>query len=629
MNKRIHVANNLLLVVSMLLFSCQSDDGVTNAVANIPIQISENSSIQTRTINSSFAANDAIGLFVFQPPQTLSDERWVDNMQFVFDGSSWLPNQVVYYPTNTSASTFIAYYPYAPNLLDQAQSIASVTVAVEQDKAENYSRSDFLVAEKMDVFPSDTAVPLLFQHKMSRIEIQLLPGTAYASAADLLADDPVVVIRQVKCAADYDFKTALFSSLDEENNIIVNGDFEVKEEALVGKQAILIPQTIPENQFFMEVSVASGKHFSFSFGEQHAFEPATKQTLTLTMKGQALSTDLLATIAEWKELETYNGNLDEDGNDPVSPINDACFEINLPTFSDSYVYKVQQSDVDVAVICKEYIATRDGGRVAIVAYPMEQQHIDLANGFVVSLCEPSSLAVSAAAVHGGSLSWDSTTHLPTLIAGHSITDSHFYLSKKGDFSFHTTATSPYPTVVTPLYFGDAVAKNYPIAKIGTNFWMTTNFAALALDDDTTIEKEKYTSSWESNQNKGTKARPACIADFLHKGYLYNRTVATSSLLATNGWEMPTLNDWQDLNTYLNSDITLLMDCSWEDGSNLTAFSLFPTRFVNSSGEMSSDICARYWAMDENSVLFEEGEMEVCKYGVTYGASIRLLKKIDF
>ena len=267
--------------------------------------------------------------------------------------------------------------------------------------------------------------------------------------------------------------------------------------------------------------------------------------------------------------------------------------------------------------------------MAIVAYPMEQQHVDLTNGFVVSLCEPSSMAVSAAAVHGGSLSWDSTTHLPTLIAGHSITDSHFYLSKKGDFSFHTTVTSPYPTVNTPLYFSDAVANNYPIAKIGTNFWMTANFAALALDDHTTIEKEKYTSSWESNQNKGTKARPACIADFLHKGYLYNRIVATSSLLATNDWEMPTLSDWQDLDTYLNSDIALLMDSSWKDGSNLTSFSLLPTRFVNSSGEMNSDVCARYWATEENSILFGDEGMEVCTYGVTYGASIRLLKRIVF
>ena len=56
------------------------------------------------------------------------------------------------------------------------ESSMQVTVATTQDKLDDYSHSDFLVASKKEVLASKDAVALTYNHQFFRMKIVLVPG---------------------------------------------------------------------------------------------------------------------------------------------------------------------------------------------------------------------------------------------------------------------------------------------------------------------------------------------------------------------------------------------------------------------------------------------------------------------
>lgn len=121
------------------------------------------------------------------------------------------------------------------------ESSMQVTVATTQDKLDDYSHSDFLVASKKEVLASKDAVALTYNHQFFRMKIVLVPGEG-ENIEEILSVKPTLSVSGFYTKTIYDFQKKTFSAYSEEKDITPAGEWEIKDGRLVGKELILIPQ---------------------------------------------------------------------------------------------------------------------------------------------------------------------------------------------------------------------------------------------------------------------------------------------------------------------------------------------------------------------------------------------------
>lgn len=574
------------LLISFFLFlsgltSCQQ-----NSIENIsdnevtPIAINSTSHIQTRATDKNFDANDEIGLYVLKQPYHLSEERHTDNMRFKYKENTWTPDEIIYYPSTKDLCDFIAYYPYKSLAVGTGSSKISCEVMTDQSTPYNFSKSDFLVAEKTSVSPTIDAIPLVFKHKLAEIRIELLPGTGFDSLEELSAINPTVSIKGAATQAVYDIESRTFAEQTNVSDIIPAGEFSIGSGKLQGKRAIVVPQEIEGDKLFVEVK-AGGKSYSFTFGEKHIIAPSTIETYTLTIKRAAPQGTIETEIAEWENNSSINGDLNENenkGNDDPTPSADA-FHIPLPDFSNSSVYKAMNNNIQIAEICREYLKADGIDNQAIVVYPVKNGITDLSKGYVAQILDGNDGSPLTTSIHGGTVVWNATNNTLSYTAGTLSSSSTVYIDKEGNIGSSNESSALEVLSIEPdVIDDDRNPQQYSIAKIGCQYWMTENLVVTSFTDGTSITylAEKDNEKWTTSIETSTTAYG--IKDLI---YYYN--YAATSNIAPIGWEIPTLEQWNRLKAYINNDPALITVESWNGSSNLTGLSIDVSSYRNKNG----------------------------------------------
>lgn len=102
-------------------------------------------------------------------------------------------------------------------------------------------------------------------------------------------------------------------------------------------------------------------------------------------------------------------------------------------------------------------------------------------------------------------------------------------------------------VVAPQ--GDVVVdidgNEYPIVKIGDQYWMGSNFRATRLNDGTPIRKIETLDNWPVVDESAYTAYEFGFDDE-RLGYLYNRYSVDTGKLCPKGWHLPSEVDWDRL-----------------------------------------------------------------------------------
>lgn len=146
----------LILAACGLMTSCLMKETIRDvAVPENALTINPN---LTKVMETAFEEGDAIGLTVIR-----ENNVWAQNAHLTYNGSVFAGDLNWYIATD--AATFKAYYPY------QASVPTSFSVALDQ--TEGTASSDFIAAVKENVVPTPLAVPMVFDHKFSRIVINL------------------------------------------------------------------------------------------------------------------------------------------------------------------------------------------------------------------------------------------------------------------------------------------------------------------------------------------------------------------------------------------------------------------------------------------------------------------------
>lgn len=164
---------------------------------------------------------------------------------------------------------------------------------------------------------------------------------------------------------------------------------------------------------------------------------------------------------------------------------------------------------------------------------------------------------------------------------------------------------------------DRNSQQYSIAKIGCQYWMTENLVVTSFTDGTPISNLTDKTKWE----KSIDNTPTPAYGINNLIYYYNYS-AISGNIAPNGWEIPTLEQWNSLKTYINNNPALITVESWSGSSNLTRLSINITGYRRKDGTFESQTCC-FWYTEGNIKINSSITEDTT---INAGYSIRCIRK---
>ncbi|GAE23661.1 fimbrillin family protein [Bacteroides pyogenes] len=627
MKYQLNLKRRIFLPVILLLASaCVNHISEENEItdnAHIPLRIAGD--IKTRVAGNEFQSADEVGLFALVESTTLKEERYADNIKFIYSSDGeFIAEEMVCYPDDDVKLDLISYYPYRTEGVKIGESVMPVETEADQSIPANLSKSDFLLAVRKTVSPSKNPVSLTYTHKLFRLKVSIKPEEG-ENIADLLQSDPKLSVSGFYRKAAYDLQQDDYSSYSAEEEITAAGKWEIQDGRLVGKEFILIPQKIQKNHQYLTLNI-KGKDYISRLNSSLAIGSGKQREVQISF---ASAEDVL--------LNHLNGEIhdwEDGGKESISSkLIHNYIDISNLTFQESDVYKVLSEGKQVAEICKEYLVAQDGfTSQAIVAYPMKEGKTDLSGGKVLRCLG------NKENIHGGSVSWDIDNNSLMYLPGTLAARNYLFVSSGGRVVLSLSeADKPLPVMVVSDVIRDArgdVIHNYPIVKIGTQYWMRDNLEASLYSDGTEIKKLDTIA----------EGNAGCLFSS-EKAYFYTMGAVNSHKLLPSGWQIPGWKDWELLQTYLKNDASALKSGSWSpikegetvfQANNLSGFNASPSGMAWGKFQKEYDgKYAAYWTMDEKGTAVDaqilllqtnKNEMDRGRAAADKACSVRCIRK---
>ena len=580
----IWTSTSILVLFTACVNQIESETDIKegNIPINFSIKIKETA---TKVSENAFEAGDEVGVYGILTGNQINDERYIDNLLLKYTtGNNLIPEKPVFYPEGDATLDFIAYHPYQPNAISPNSSTIPISIHSDQSNSSNRSSSDFMTAVTEKVSNSNSSVSLEFHHRLTKLKISLLPGEN-EDIDEMLAANPRIIASNFYTQANYDFTTEEFSQFDHIADIISAGEWKKTEGKLSGKEFIFIPQDIDNTQSFqMEWN---GRIYTcpmppidrLESNKQYELEINAEETESLELEG------VVATIKDWEDGIPLENVENEYTNQAL--------HLSVLSFEPSNIYRIYMKGREVAEICKEYL-TGDLNSTAITAYPIRNGMPDLTRGTVLQLLE------TTENINGGTINWNLEENTFTYEEGSLPIIRQIYFDETGTLQIKSS-TPPASINVVAYTLRDmrdvTEIINYPIVKVGTQYWMRENLRATSYANGTYIEPQEKLDGTAGYFNTGDI-------------YFYNGEALEAGEISPEGWQLPTAKDWQTLNKYVNKDASLLKGGEWrilssdpnsEIGnpvSNLTMFSILPLgQWSHSGGHVNLNQAAGFWTWD--------------------------------
>lgn len=589
------VRQALCLVASMFLIACVNNVGDEIRESNIPISFSTKiNEASTKATDGVFDIGDKLGVFAMLSGNALDGQRYIDNLQLECGESTLIPKKEVFYPEGDATLDFVSYYPYQASGVEEGSKLLNISVQTDQSQSANYASSDFMTARTENVGNDVETVELEYTHKLTKINIVLVPQDG-ESAEELCAANPRIVATGFKTQAVYDLGDDKLSSLTDgsEKDIVPFGTWEVEKDCVVGKEFIVIPQThsTPQQAFMLEWN---GKIYACSLTTD-----AIKENTELEVRINALQststslTGIVYGINDWGTVATGSGENRYD----ITAVHTASF-----SFATSDVYRVYQKGKAVAEVCKEYLKSDAIAAKAIVVYPVqENEETDLTKGTVLQLVDV------AEAVHGGTVSWNTADNTLNYVAGTSEPIEKFYIDGNSHIVFEKPSEALAINVSNYVIrdIRNGVLTTYPIVKVGTQYWMKENLKATYYNDNQSIPKM-------SELGAGDGYFELEANDYQ---ILYNGEAVLTGKLAPEDWRVTTEADWDKLKAYVGGNASALKKADvWKTDSNpatdetglsMPGSGLYLMRGQGVSTMINYKSAVAYWMYDASENVLEK------------------------
>lgn len=289
---------NLLIIVTATLFaSCGNDKDEPN---RIPADFT--ASILTRATLTEWETNDAIGIYMLNAgttdiTETSSNRHYTTvNANGKFTPAS--EDQTIYFPADkTQKVDFIAYYPHATTLTGNVYKVDISTqtspVSIDLMTARVVSTTD----NPLD--KDHTAVALTFEHRLSRVEVNVEAGDGFTDA-DL--EELVITLSNQPLKADFELLTDKLTLGSETDAITLNTAANGQTAS-----AIILPQGKLTGRT-LTFTLQNNPTFIWDVETDHTFEAGKKTVfnIRLAYTGIEVTTD----IQKWDSQGTVDGDAD-------------------------------------------------------------------------------------------------------------------------------------------------------------------------------------------------------------------------------------------------------------------------------------------------------------------------------
>lgn len=292
------------LVVSMQ--GCSKDSALEpNPDSKVQLRLTGEINQTTRVNDAGFEANDAVGVYVSTNGTLAESGNYFDNEEYTYantEGVGTLTSQIpIYWPTKDSKLSVFAYYPYVESV--SSTSAYPFAVATDQSVAGAFYQSDFLYDNALNLAPTTDAVALAFEHKLSRVDIEL--GVADGSSIDLEElKDAEKNLTIIGVAAE--------GTIDLENGTATAGDATttITPMANVGGasySAVVYPQT---NKVTFRIELNDRV---YGYSTNATFEAGKKYTYTLTINAwdQPQLTPSGVSVTNWTAGKDSTGTMSD------------------------------------------------------------------------------------------------------------------------------------------------------------------------------------------------------------------------------------------------------------------------------------------------------------------------------
>lgn len=288
----------LLIFTGMfLLSSCSNTDVVEKEEQGVMRFTVLHPGSVTRATATNFESGDKIGLYVVKEVDNLTaplqlSGNHANNEPLLFSGTVWEPRKPIYWPEEQV--DVYAYYPYMDIRSVDAQPFAVQTDQSSPETAEalsGYEASDLLWAKAESLPAAETAVPLQFSHRMSKLVIKLVKGTDYEG--ELPGDAQLYVHNTVPTAM-----------IDLSNGAVMKDTYGKASSIKCRKvsadqfEAIIVPQRIETRRPFIEIvtndiAYLVEDNFNFKSGMQHTIQ------LVITASPEQIRIEIDPSSGDW------------------------------------------------------------------------------------------------------------------------------------------------------------------------------------------------------------------------------------------------------------------------------------------------------------------------------------------
>lgn len=204
----------------------------------------------TKVTSTQFEAGDAIGVNITRA----NDVVYAANTKLTYDGSVF-SGSLMWYAEGTEGATVAAYYPYAETV--------PTSFTVQADQSAGTSASDFVAGGKSGVLPSAHAVVIPFQHKLTKIVLNVTNNAEGEPVAiKLKGAKPTATI-----AADF---TATVDETVAAGTIISHKVSSTVYELILPAQTVALTATVETaggnelSQTLQETALLAGKVYTIS-----------------------------------------------------------------------------------------------------------------------------------------------------------------------------------------------------------------------------------------------------------------------------------------------------------------------------------------------------------------------------
>lgn len=275
--------------------------GGSEIVQKIPLAIS---TTITKVLNDSFEEGDAIGLYVvnalsngssgWNSGSLMNTGNHLSNVKFSYESGVWKSQQEYYWKDDSTPADFYCYYPHNGSVAD----VSAVPFAIKADQSsgENYRSCEILWGKSSLQIPSKNKVNITVTHRMSQIQITILPGKGF-TAETLRESLKSVKINNLECNALLNLKDGALTANGNSADITPYYDGTLY-------RALIVPQSV-ENKTLITLIVDG---MTRSLTQSIEFTSGTIKKCTITV--DKLSEGINIGISGWEtDNEDYGGTL--------------------------------------------------------------------------------------------------------------------------------------------------------------------------------------------------------------------------------------------------------------------------------------------------------------------------------